>query len=93
MKKCLRIMFNAAIPKGFLQEFVLKQARKLDLEGIAQVMQQEEKVRIMVCGLKENVDEFIDLLHKGTSKVILEGIEIEPFLNDRDYRGVFRVIE
>ncbi len=93
MKKCLRITFNAAIPKGFLQDFVLKNARKLDLEGTAQVVQQEEKVRVLVCGLKENVDEFLDTLHKGTPKVMLEDIEIEPFLKDRDYRGVFRVIE
>ena len=51
------------------------------------------KARIVVCGPKEKVDEFLDIVHKGTAKYVPEEVEIEAFVKDKDYRGVFRVIE
>ena len=91
MNKCLRITFSADFPEGFLQSFVQKNARKLDLEGMAQVS--GDMVRVIACGDKDKVDEFLDLIYKGTSKYIPEYVEVEPFLKDKDYRGVFRIIE
>ncbi len=93
MNKCLKISFGADIPDGFLRTFVQKHARKFELEGTARVFSVEEKIIIVVCGHKDAVDDFLDVLHKGSKEVYLEDIEIEPFLKDRDYRGVFRVIE
>lgn len=93
MNKCLRITFIADFPEGFLQSFIQKHAKKLQLEGIAQVIGPGKKVRIIACGAKDDVDAFLDILHKGSSACDLENIEVEPFLKDKDYRGVFRVIE
>ena len=93
MNKCLKITFNADFSEGFLQSFVQKQAKKCEVEGTAQVVELGAKVRIIACGLKEQVDAFLDALHKGTAAWTPEDIEIEPFLKDKDYRGVFRVIE
>ena len=42
---------------------------------------------------KEGVDAFLDELHKSAGAAELKEIEIEPFLKDKDYRGVFRIIE
>lgn len=77
---------------GFLQKIVQKHARKLDLEGMVQQVV-KDLVKIIVCGKKEQVDSFVDLLHKEISDTKFHDIEIEPFLKDKDYRGVFRVIE
>lgn len=93
MHKCLKITFSGAIPEGFLHNFIQKEAKKLNLEGMVQVIATENRIKIIVCGHKDAVDDFVDVLHKGSEKTILEGIQIEPFLKDRDYRGVFRVIE
>ena len=94
MKKCLKITFAATdLPKDFLRAVIQKNARKLELEGVAQVMNNNDKVKIIVSGLKDSVDKFLDVLHKQTARVILEDIEIEPFVKDKDYRNVFRVIE
>ena len=93
MNKCLKISFGADIPDGFLRDFVQKHARTFDLEGTARVFSTQEIIIIVVCGHKDAVDDFLDILHKGSKEVFLEDIEIEPFLKDRDYRGVFRVIE
>lgn len=93
MKKCLRITFSADnLPAGFLDDFVKKHALKLTLEGVAQVMPEEGRVKVIACGEKDDVDAFLDVLHKGAHPTYLDDIEVEPFVKDKDYRGVFRVI-
>jgi acylphosphatase len=92
MNKCLRITLTVEPKAAFLQNVVQKYARKFELEGLAQPMG-SDKVRIIVCGEKELVDDFIDIIHKESPKADVQDIEIEPFLKDKDYRGVFRVIE
>jgi acylphosphatase len=93
MYKCLKITFTADFPEGFLNDFVRKHAKDLALEGTVQVMSMNNKVRIVACGDKDKVDEFLDIIHKGTAKYSPADIEIEGFTKDKDYRGVFRVIE
>lgn len=90
-KKCLRIIITAEVPTNFLQSVVHKNAQKLGLEGTAQlVVAENNQVRINVCGLPDQLDEFIDFFH---SNLECEDIEIEPFLKDKDFRKVFRIIE
>ena len=91
MKKCLKITVGDNVPEGFLRLFVQKHARMLDLEGTAQLF--DGKARIIVFGSVDQVDEFLDVLHKGMTTYRPEDIEVEPFRKDKDYRGVFRVIE
>lgn len=93
MKKCIKIVFGADIPEGFLHSSVQKHARSKLLEGVAQYNADDQKIEVIVCGEKEGVDGFIDHLHKDFIKAKIDDYEIEPFLKDRDYRGVFRIIE
>lgn len=93
MKKCLKITLSDEMPSTFLRSFVLKHARALELEGMAQTVAEANQVRIMVCGPKDKIEDFLDLLHKGTSKYIPDDVEVEPFVKVKDYRGVFRIIE
>lgn len=93
MNKCVKINFVADYPTGFLQDFIQRHARELGLEGLAQSMPTEKSAMVLVCGPKEEVDKFVDLIHRGTKTVQLKDISVEPFLKVKDYRGVFRVIE
>lgn len=92
MIKCLKITISGNFSDDFLRDFILTHARKLTLEGTAQTMP-EGTIRILVCGGKDDVDNFLDAIHKGTHKHGVEHVEMEPFMKDRDFRGVFRVIE
>lgn len=92
MNKCLKITFSGDFPADFFYTFVQKQAKKLGVEGTVQFVE-NNSVKIIACGDKDAVDTFLDLLHKGSAAISLTDIEIEPFLKDKDYRGVFRVIE
>lgn len=91
MKQCLKITVYIKPTDDFLHEFVRKQAMKCELEGTAQV--DDDKIHIIACGDKEKMDLFLDILHKGTTKHKPDSVELEPFFKDKDYRGVFRVIE
>jgi len=94
MNKCLRITVQGVLPNGFMRTVVQKYAKKFDLEGTAQRLSgADQAVKIVVCGRKETVDEFVDALYKGIVKVDVDYIDVEPFFKEKDYRGVFRVIE
>ena len=94
MKRCLRITITAEFPKNFLQSCVQKNAKSLNLEGTAQFVSGEgNTVLINICGSSDLLEEFLDLFHKSVSQVDIDEIEIEPFLKDKDYRAVFRIIE
>lgn len=91
MYKCLKITFTANLPKGFLQK-VIQNNQKLHIEGVAQLLM-DNLVKIIVCGSMDHVDHFLDHLYKEVSAVHPNDFHIEPFLKDKDYRGVFRIVE
>lgn len=92
MVKCLKINIIMTPTEVFLKEVIQKHARKFELEGYCQPVN-SNSVKVIICGIKEKVDSFLDILHKEVSKKNIEDIEIEPFVKDKDYRGVFRVVE
>jgi acylphosphatase len=93
MYKSLRVTFSAAhVPEEFLQTFIQSKAKQLNLEGTAQLVKTEDLVRIHVFGKKDQVDTFIDALHDSLSEIKTDLFEVEPFLKEKDYRGVFRIV-
>ncbi len=93
MNKCVKIAFMIKGTAQAAYAFIQKEARKFNLEGMVQIDGDNGQGTIVACGDKQAVDDFMDLLHKGTKGCELEDIQIEPFLKDKDYRGVFRIIE
>ncbi len=92
MKKCLKITLTSGVPDGGFRDSVQVAARKMDLEGTVQFVEPNEIV-IIACGSKENIDEFLDNLHEGFGVSAPEGVQVEPFLKEKDYRGIFRILE
>lgn len=91
MNKCLRITVFGTCTDDLLTSFIQKIAHTFELEGTASAIDDTQAL-IIVCGDKDNVDKFLDALHKGTTLWKPEDVEVEPFLKDKDYRGVFRII-
>lgn len=91
MKRCLRITIMGSFYPTIAEDFIKKNAQKIGIEGTVSI--NPSTLIIMACGEEEPLEDFLDLLHKGTAKATFESIDIAPFLKDRDYRGVFRVIE
>ncbi len=90
MNKCIKITCTLKITKTFT-ETVQKQAQALSLEGLMQAVG-TDTIKIVACGSKENIEAFVDFFYKqDTAKKPLD-VEVEPFVKDKDYRGVFRLI-
>ncbi len=92
MKQCVKISVSGKINPTAYKEYVQKHAHKLSIEGVAQTAEDKESVMIIASGPSDNLDELIDLLYKGTPDCKIKDVLIEPFINERDFRGVFRVI-
>ncbi len=92
MKKCVKISCSVGSTDRFLHELVVVQARALGLEGVAQA-EDERQAKITIFGPDEAIETFIDFLHRESETQKITDLEIEPALKERDYRGVFRIIE
>lgn len=92
MKKCLKITFIAHSLDGGFKESVQNAARKLNVEGTVQFIEPNEMV-IIACGSKDNIDAFLDTVHQGFGVYVPEDVQVEPFLKEKDYRGIFRILE
>jgi len=92
MKKCLKISLSGIDQEVFTQT-IQKSGTKLGIEGTIQIVPIEKSYKIIVCGDKDDVDKFVDVLHKEAAQAGVVDVHIEPFVKVKDYRGVFRVIE
>jgi len=92
MNRCLKINMIIEIKEGLLENLIRKNAQKFKIEGYAQAMD-KKTVKIVACGKSDDIDSFLDALYKGHKNTKPSSLEVDPFLRDKDYRGVFRVIE
>ncbi len=91
MKQCLKITVSGNVQDVGYREFVKKSAQKYTIEGTIQNME-DGGVVIYACGLSEDLDNLIDSIYKGTSLSEVKDVLIEPFIKEKDFRGVFRII-
>ncbi len=93
MSQCLRITFVVEdSSKPSLSEIIQKEAKKLHLEGVVQAAQ-TDRISVVACGHSDEIETFLDLLYKEMALQQCDCVEVEPFFKDKDYRGVFRIIE
>ncbi|MCB9493068.1 MAG: acylphosphatase [Epsilonproteobacteria bacterium] len=92
MKKCLKITVSGKVKGVGYREYAKKHATNLEIEGTAQNSDDDQQVIIYARGQADNLEKFIDHLYKGSTKSKVEDIFAEPFTQERDFRGVFRVI-
>lgn len=93
MNQCLRITFEVpGEQRQTIRLLIQQEAKKFFLEGTVRIMP-GFSLKVIACGDKNKMDMFLDSVLKEIEKLRCDRLEIEPFLKDRDYRGVFRVIE
>ena len=91
MKQCLKITVQCVNAEKAKKNFIKKKAEEFALQGVVQQPNSDNLI-IYVSGVMDHIDDFVDSLYVGTSAYAFNHIEMEPCAN-RDYRGVFRVVE
>lgn len=87
MNQCVRITVVVNASMVLLRSLIQKNAQKLSIEGVGSILD-HGTVKIIAYGPHNAIDEFIDALYSIKPSLI----EVEPFIKDRDYRGIFRMI-
>ena len=91
MRRCLKIHVFGKVQGVSYRHVIQKHAQKLEIEGTIHNMD-DGSVLINACGSSEKLDDLIDYVYKGSSASKIEDVVIEPLIQDKDFRGVFRVI-
>lgn len=91
MTQCVRITLVIPANDDLVHNFIQKNAQKLLLEGISNI-EAQDTIKIIASGRHTAIDEFIDLLYNGYKGLKPTIVEVEPYITDRNYRGIFRVI-
>ncbi len=91
MKQCIKIVITGSVQSPDYKEVIQKHAQTLQIEGTLQDYE-EKDILIFACGQSENLDELIDHIYKGTINTKIRDVIIEPFFNEKNFRGVFRII-
>lgn len=92
MKQCIKIVVKGSVQALSYKELIQKQAHKLRIEGSIQG-HEADGLLIFACGQSDLLDELIDHIYKGTPETKIRDVAIEPFINSKEFRGVFRIIE
>ncbi|HJZ22839.1 MAG TPA: hypothetical protein VJ201_00115 [Candidatus Babeliales bacterium] len=92
VKQCLKITFYMPDDDSFLDDLVKKYARRLELEGVAQLIAPRQ-AEVVACGNPEAIELLIDAIYKGSSLGKPDSIEVEPFVREYNFRGVFRMLD
>lgn len=91
MGRCLRIMVKIEKWKDSWSSDIQKNAKKFEVEGVLQSAG-SGMLKIVACSKNDELDDFVDFLYDFLSTAGAEVEELEPFIKERDYRGIFRVI-
>ena len=92
MRKCLKIKVMGKVQGVLYRHFVQKNAEKLSIEGTVQNLEDGRSVLILACGIADKLDDFIDALYEGSEKSKIEDLTTEPLAQEKNFRGVFRII-
>lgn len=91
MRKCVKIKAIGKVQDESYKNFIQKAAQSLAIEGTLQNIELNG-IMIHACGPSINLEKFIDALYQGTEKNGIKELNTEPFTNEKDFRGVFRII-
>jgi acylphosphatase len=91
MSRCIKMTFALKRSDEKLFESIQKQARSCNLEGCI-MASSPESVKLIACGTSSDLDNFLDHVDEIIAQQNGEHVEIDPFLKDKDYRGVFRIM-
>ncbi|OGB97568.1 hypothetical protein A3F06_03490 [candidate division TM6 bacterium RIFCSPHIGHO2_12_FULL_36_22] len=92
MKQCVQIMLSIALQNVSLKTYIQESAGQSGIEGMA-FINDPKNVTIVANGAADAIDQFIDLLYFGAGRCKPDDLKVEPYLQVKDFRGIFRVIE
>lgn len=92
MKQCMQIVISIKKQQATFEDHVKKMALECQIEGVMQFLS-KTSLKVIACGTKEYIEQFIDTLHQKKVTDLFGDLIIEPIFTEKDFRGVFRIIQ
>lgn len=91
MSRCIKMTFEVKNGNERLFEEIQKKAREYQLEGFI-MASSPQAIKMIACGVSADLEVFLDTVDEIIVRQGGQNVEIDPFLKDKDYRGVFRIM-
>jgi acylphosphatase len=91
MRKGVKISIRGTFDHNIFDEFILQRASKLGIQGSLQVFD-NNNLLVYAVGETESVEFLIDDIYGDASGANVEELNVKPLDEDKDFRGIFRVI-
>ncbi|MBY0109964.1 MAG: hypothetical protein K2X90_02530 [Candidatus Babeliaceae bacterium] len=91
MSRCIKMTFAVQRSNEKFLHALQKQALDCRLEGFV-LASTPDTIKIIACGVSADLDAFLDKVDEIIAKHGGQDVVIDPFLKDKDYRGVFRIM-
>lgn len=91
MSRCIKMTFSVNRTNDKFLHTLQNQAQKCNLEGLV-MANTPETIKIIACGGSSDLEVFLDTIDEIIADQGGHDIMIDPFLKDKDYRGVFRIM-
>jgi len=92
MRKGIKMLITGKINHDVFDKFILDRATKLGICGSLQIFD-NNKLIVYAVGNTENVEFLIDDIYGDSHGTEIDEVEIRPIDEEKDFRGVFRVIK
>ncbi len=92
MKQCMQIVISIKKQHAAFEEHMKAMAQECHIEGVMQFLS-KTSLKVIACGTKEYIEQFIDGLHQKKIVDLFGDLAIEPIFTEKDFRGVFRIIQ
>ena len=91
MRKGVKITISGKINHKLFDPFILERTSKLGIQGSLQVFD-NNKLILYAVGDTENIEFLIDDIYGDTSSANIEELTVKPLEEEKDFRGIFRII-
>lgn len=92
MRKGIKILISGKIDHDIFDNFILDRATALGISGSLQIFD-NNKLIVYAVGDAENVEYLIDDIYGDSCGISLDEIDVKPIDEEKNFRGIFRIIK
>jgi acylphosphatase len=92
MRKGIKISISGKVNHDVFDNFILNRATELGISGSLQIFD-NNKLIVYAVGDTENVESLIDDIYGDSSGATLDEIDVKPIDEEKNFRGIFRIIK
>lgn len=92
MRKGIKISISGKVNHDIFDNFILNRATELGISGNLQIFD-NNKLIVYAVGDAESVEYLIDDIYSDSCGATIDEVDIKPIDEEKNFRGIFRIIK